>query len=386
MAVQGTWGPQTGILGALNPFSRDFGWTEYNAPNLGVNPAVASQAQSQWASSQNAPYQNTGSNVVFNQAGSGVTQPNPLNNPNNTGTGSGQLPSTSNNVLQPLQGPTNQEIDSIYNPTMDYLNQAEGVLNNDYQNALKDLQNNYTFNSSALADQRTTGINQLDQSGQQAWEKKEDVLSTSRRLYDELRRGYSQRFGGSTSAGQASSEIAAVEQQRQQGQTYRDYNSLMADIGFRKIDVESKYQTAVKELKFKQEAAMAQAQSDYQSKLLNISNNRSQINASKAQAKLEALQQLRNNVFQIQKENAQFAQQLELAKLNATKTTSAWETYLNQQMQGGQQALNQAMTSSGYQQPSSNLQASVGSVPGSTQYTGQITYNPKDDDYLGLFT
>lgn len=65
MAVQGTWGPQTGVLGFLNPFSRDLGSTEWlsggNAPSWANNPAVyqaANTTQKQYSQdvAQNAQY------------------------------------------------------------------------------------------------------------------------------------------------------------------------------------------------------------------------------------------------------------------------------------------------------------------------------------------
>lgn len=65
MAVQGTWGPQTGVLGFLNPFSRDLAATEWlsggNAPSWANNPAVyqaANTTQKQYSQdvAQNAQY------------------------------------------------------------------------------------------------------------------------------------------------------------------------------------------------------------------------------------------------------------------------------------------------------------------------------------------
>lgn len=157
MATQGTWGPQKGILGALNPFSRDYGFTEYNAPSLGVNPNVAPQAQSQWAGQQNAPYQQTLSGPVFNQAG---TQ-SKINSTSSLGGNGGQVLGV--NTLsgsQPQSQPQQQS-----DPFAGAQNSAQQQADAELQSALGEFdyqKENLQAQSGQLDQQRAGALSTLD--------------------------------------------------------------------------------------------------------------------------------------------------------------------------------------------------------------------------------
>jgi hypothetical protein len=275
------------------------------------------------------------------------------------------------------------QIDAIYNPSFDYLNQAQSNLEKDYPNVIGNIQNQYDVNNQMLSDQNTSGLSQLDRNAVSASNRKEDALSSARRLYDELRRGYQQRFGGSTSAGQASTELASVEQQRQMGQTTRSYADTVAQIEYQKSDLNRGYSTAVMKLKYDTDAAKNQAQSDFQSKLLSIQQNRSQIESAKAQASLTALQEYRNQLFQISQQNMQFQQTLELQKSQATTALDSYAKQLALSGQGSQSALTNYFNSTSMN-PSSALTVGASNGANTTaNYTGQIGKTIKGYDQYG---
>lgn len=291
-----------------------------------------------------------------------------------------------NSGQQPLptdSGLTNQ-INDLFNPSYDYLNQAEGQLRSDLPNVLNAAQANFDTNKSQLDASNTQATNQLDLTGTQAGQRNEEALAANRRLYSDLGRGYQQRFGGSTSAGQAASEIANVEQQRQMGQTQRGYADTINQINMQKQNVEAQHQASLLQLQQAKQTAIDQANRDFQQKLLDISKSRADLGTSKAQANLQALQDLRNKVFQINLQNQQFNQTLEAQKQASQMNLQQYAQYAQQGVQGGEQNLgafvNQATTN-----PQTNLQVQAGGAyPGmSNQYTGQISQR-REDPMTGL--
>lgn len=284
------------------------------------------------------------------------------------------------------QGASDADLNAIYQPQIDYLGKAESNLNTDYQSALSQIGDNYNVNSQLLGDQKTSAIGQMDLQGTQAGQRKEDALSSARRLYDELRRGYQQRFGGSTSAGQAATELSSVEQQRQQGLTVRDYNSLMNEVGYRKADIEKEYSNKVLQIKTQKDSALLQAQSDFNSKILEIARNRSEVESAKAQAKLSALMDLRNKSFAIQQQTLAFEQNLALQKQAASDALQAWGTKVAGSLQYTTNAYNQTLGGSSMStNPTSSLTASAPGAITPNTYAGQISQS-KNKDWYSIFS
>lgn len=266
---------------------------------------------------------------------------------------------------------TNQ-INALFDPQFSYLNQAEGNLRNDYASNDKNIQGNYDVNSQLLSDANKTANDQYDVAKVSGFNQKEDALSSARRLYDQLRTGYQQRFGGSTSAGGAASEIASAEQQRQMGGVQRDYGTLMSTIDVKRADLDRGYSTSVMQLKQATDQAKSTAWSDFQSKLLSITQSRGEIESAKSQAKLSALNDYRNKVFAISQQNLQYQQNLQLMKEQASMTLSSYQKQLLASNSGVSDAFNTAMGSMSAN-PTSNLQVGNTGQQQTSNLTGQMT-------------
>jgi hypothetical protein len=302
------------------------------------SPLTTGQTQTQPAVMTNSgSYNPAGYNTVVSPLVPGVQYPTPQPT-QTTGGGTKTQPQQTSNGLTLRQqmekglipwddnklnaggsgsGPSQPDLEAynaVYDPSMGYLNTAESNLRSDYPNALTALQNQYDTSGQLLSNQNLTAGNQLSTSSTSALNRKEDALSAARRLYDELRRGYQQRFGGATSAGGAASEISSVEQQRQMGATQRSYGDTMANLEYQKADLQRNYATATMKLKYDLDSAKNQANSDFTSKLLQIQSSKAQVESTKAAAKLDALNQYRNQLFSISQSNAQFQQTLELQR------------------------------------------------------------------------
>lgn len=260
-------------------------------------------------------------------------------------------------LIAELQGGQAQDqrlIDEAYGQSESYLNQAENQLNADYPTIQAEINAQGQLNNQLLDNSKTSALNQTGQQAMTAGQRQESALSKARRLYGELQRGYNQRFGGASSAGEAANEISNQERLRQEGTTRQDYGNTMRAIELQNQEIESNYNTGKLQLQQQTQQALNEAQRDFQNKLLTIAQNKALIGQAKAEARLASLQELRNNIYKINMQNMQFQQQLEAQK------------------QAGQQQLQQFSTQS--QSAVSNSQGAVDAYSPNIQSGLQTSY------------
>ncbi len=337
-------------------------------------------------------YTNTGigtGNVVGTAQLNNQTQPSPV-----TGGGGSQPardphinPATGvwdDNYFARNNAPSNDEvnrlIDENYGASEGYLNQAEGQLRDNFNAVPGQLEENFNYNSGLAGTQRDKSNTDLNVYADKNAYANENALAASRRLYNELRQGAQQRFGGSSSAGEAAGEILGVEQQRQQGQTQRSYQDEVRKINSAHQEINSKYDQTIVEFKRDKDQQLQAAQQSFQAKLLEIAGKRAENASAKASAKLQALQDLRNKIFQINLQDMQFQQQLTLNRNNALSTVNAYAAQVGNATQGVSDSYNQALQSPGYNNnPTSSL--SYGQAPQQNQaapYVGAIQTGKRD--------
>lgn len=286
----------------------------------------------------------------------------------------------------PPSGYSDQELNSAFNPLMDYLNQAESQLRSDLPTYQKEINSQVDTSKAILGNQRTSTLGTLDTQQQAGQRRKEDVVSASRRLFNELQMANTQRFGGATSAGQAAGELQGREFQRSTAQANQGFNDLVRELDNKRLEVDNNYQLNVRQLEDKRQASINDVSRQFQEKLLEINRQRTEVESQKAQRRLAALDQYRQQVFQIQLQNYQFKQQLESMRQQASIQLDSYQKQLGMAGQQGQSMLNQYGTTTttapttqfgiGAQQPAQQSQQ---------QYTGQISSFPmsRNDDLFG---
>lgn len=276
------------------------------------------------------------------------------------------------------QGIDEAAINAVYEPTMNYLNQAESQIRSDFPSALDAVQKSYESAIAELTASKTKNLGTIAKNVQTVGQQKEDALSAARRLYNELRQGYQQRFGGSTSAGQAASELSAVEQQRQMGMTTRDYGTAIQQINQQKLQLDQDFQMGQAKIQEQKSLALQQAQQNFTQALLQIQSQRAQTESQKAAAKLDALNQLKAQAYQIQQQALTYQQNLDMFYKQQQADLENYQAKLNM---SGQNAGNAAGAYTPSMNPTSPLQVAQG---GSTnpQYTGSI----KKDELLQGYT
>jgi len=392
--------------------------TPYQSPSQGGNPYVSPgtigtsipqswqpvygpqpQGQTQWNSgavtssgggtSYKAP---TNSNPVPYSGGSGgqVAGSSVVNNQNNSnGGGPGdsrlqQLEKMSRNPVQEQEyqsllsqlnipsGPSDEELNTAYDPIFNYLNQAEAGLGVAYnnQNALYDQQAATAKGDLAVNKQNT--LNTISTAKQKAGQRKEDVITSSRRAYGELAMANRQRFGGATSAGDAASELQSIEMQRSLAGAQRGFEDTMREISTKEVEVENLYQVENRKIDDSIVQAKQNAYSEFQNGLLEIGRQRATTASEKANRKLLALDQYKNQLFQLQVQEQQNRQALENWKQQQDYSLGIYKQQLSAQGQGAGTAYSN-YTQNTTTNPTSNM--TVGSQNRSQvpTYTGYKT-------------
>jgi hypothetical protein len=282
---------------------------------------------------------------------------------------------------QAQQGPSEEELNALFNPAMEYLGQAESTLRGQLPQTLDLLGQQADTSRQMLGDQRGSAMAQLGEQGTMSTQRKEDAISAARRLFSELQMANQQRFGGASSAGQAASELRGRELMTNRAGIERDFGQAMRQIEMSKADVDNQYQTGLRTIEDRKQAAINEVNQDFQSKLMEINSQRASTQQAKAAARLELLQDMRNKVFQINLQDFNFKQQLAAQKQAADQQIAQYSSSLQNQVGLGQQAAGQFMQN----QPgtaTTNFAVGGGSqTMGSPVMRGQI--GSDEDQFVG---
>lgn len=230
-------------------------------------------------------------------------------------TGGGFTSSEGNNYGS--QEEYNRLIDESYNPQISALNEQEQNLNLGQTSALEQAQAAFNTQQGMAQGQLQTANNQLGEVATKGQSAYESALAQARQVYDQLQRGYNQRFGGASSAGQAATEIGNVERLRQQGSSYKQLQDVNRQVEMGKMDVQKQYDQNILQLEQNKQQAISAVQNDFRDKLAQINASKGMVESAKAGAKLQALQALRAQVLQVQQQETSFKQQLEMQKQQA---------------------------------------------------------------------
>lgn len=275
----------------------------------------------------------------------------------------------------------NSQIDATYAPTMDYLNQNVNYVGQAKTAAEQQAAADLAANQGILGTNKEQTLGQLSTQARGVQTQKEDALAQARRLFSELQRGNIQRFGGATSAGQAASEIQGAEAQRQFGQTGRQANEAFQKIEQAKAEVETQYKTGLLQLQQSHQAGLAKIQNDFTNAIMQINNQRAATEQQKGQAKLAALQNLRQEALQLQSQATQFQQQLDLMREQANLNIQQYAKTTGAAGTTGASAMNTFGTQAQQTPSYSQVQGAVGQNVGN-QYVGSIK-KPEEWQYQG---
>lgn len=275
-------------------------------------------------------------------------------------------------------GPSQAEIDAQFNPIFDVYNQAESNLRGQQPGLISEAEAQAKASQGLLTNQRTSANELLGQQEQATNTQQQRQSAQQRQTLQELQQANQQRFGGASSAGLGASELQGREFQRSQFGIQENAQQALQAIGQQKLQVDREYQQGLQQLEVNKQQAVNEINRKFQDRLLEINARRGETEAAKAQARLSAVQELRNQAFQINVAKAQFEQDL---KMQAQSNMQYLDQSANQFTgvgQSGKQAYNQfaQTTPTGISGVQSGSQGTT-----NQSLTGSISKRP--EDYVG---
>lgn len=270
----------------------DFGFSEAITGNNNPYGQVAHSTNQAHAGYSPAP--TGGYSPVTASYNTGSTNTSPTGTTStSSNTSSGTAPASS--------GPSvdQQLIDSAYNSRINDLNNQASTLQGQQNSILGDINSSADTSKGSLTSNYNLSNSNIDSQAQAGGQRQQDALTAARRLYQELTMGGQQRYGGASSAGEAYQALTGQELQRNSQQINSDYNTFMGQIAQAHQSVDAKYADATKQLESQRQLALNQAQRDFQDKMSQIASLKDQAAGDKASQQLSALQNLRNQIYNI---------------------------------------------------------------------------------------
>lgn len=306
----------------------------------------------------------------------GITQEGPLSTNSTTppssggGGGGGGGGATDGNDFDGLTPVAT--LDAIYKPITDFLSKAESTIRGQQSGIEGDIRSLESEQLAAAAAQGALTGRTIDTQQRQGEQRAEDAITGARRLFSELSRGGRQRFGGSSSAGEAYQTLGATEFQRNRGNIAQQAAEFGQQIANARISLRERTEQAVNAIKNQTARQMNEARRAFQDRLLEISRLRAESESAKAERRLQALQDLRNQVFQIRLADAQEKGQVQQLATQLETQISG----LEQQNTGATQQLGQSYQAGLGQtnlNPDTTLALGLPGQGGSQPYTGQVS-------------
>ena len=215
---------------------------------------------------------------------------------------------------QEYQNQLTSELEGAYQPAMDVLGQQEGYLRGAQPGALAGIEGQFGQREGEQKGDLLSAQEQLAREEKTFTGQKEDVLASSRRLYEELRQGAKQRFGGSSSAGGAMSELLGREQMVQQGQTQRIFMDNMFQLNQTRAEVDRSYKQNIRQLNLAKDEAIRKSNEEFNTGLLQIATSKAGLMTEKGLRRLDLLTNLRDSVMKAQQTQIEWTQKLDYQK------------------------------------------------------------------------
>lgn len=278
-------------------------------------------------------------------------------------------------------GPSKEEIDAQFNPILSVYKKAESNLRGQLPGLISEAEAQAQASQGLLQNQRLGANEQLGLQEQQTRQTQQAQVGQQRQTLQELQMANQQRFGGASSAGQAAGELQGREFQRNTFQIGQQAQQAVQQIQQQRQVVEREFQQGLQQLEVNKQQAINQIQRTFQDKLLEINARRGETESAKAQARMSALQELRNAAYQIDVSKAQFQAQLQMqAQQNTQYLDNAAAQYLSAANQG-QQGVDQFASQTPTAIP--GVGANQGQATSNPQLQGQITGNDEEPGFFG---
>ena len=205
-------------------------------------------------------------------------------------------------------GPSNKEIDSIYKPQMDFLNQYSQTLTNRLPTLEQGFQGDRDVAVNSVNQQGQTQQMALDRQEQGVNSQTNNAVAEQRRQFAEVQRGIQAQYGGTTGTGAFAAEIAGAGAMGNVARIREGGQSALKQIG----DAEISLQNDIKDKVFQLDQQLNNAKKDarmwLEDKISEINSRKADMEGAKAEKKLDALREYKLLNAQIEQANKQYLQ------------------------------------------------------------------------------
>lgn len=268
-------------------------------------------------------------------------------------------------------------IEEAFGARMGYLNQAADRINSQLPEVLSDMDKEVAATRTSMETEKAASERDLTRQYGEGEARKEDAWNAARRLYNELVTGGQQRFGGASSAGEAYQALSGRELQRNRADVQKEFEMFTQQIEGARTNLNERWRSSVQALETKVLTAKNDVRRNFQNQLLEIDRLKAGAVEDKANAKLQALQDMRNQIFQIDLAKAEGQKSIDVLKQQA-------ESELNTAMQSFGQSVQLGETAQSNLQsavPTSyNTNLTLGTTPQANQ--SSMMTGVKDDEYM----
>lgn len=310
-------------------------WNEYwnrgfNNPNVGVNFQDPNA---------NAGYE-AGRQEYFKRNPTTPTKTSvniPINNnPTNNNPTGNEVNIPSGPSAEEIRQQQLAEIERSYNENAGLLNQQEQNVREMYPSQIQGVEDTYGLSKQKLSNTYDSTLNSLKNQDVSTKQGLEKMMDESRRLYNELSQGAQQRFGGASSAGEASKAILGQEFQRVAGSNKQTAANQLAEISQKRTDFQKEYELSLNQLDVEKASTLRDMEYKFRDSLFSIQSDKTKNEQMKRQESLQSLkeyaselsnvkaraQELQNSLA-LQRDKMETQFQYELGLINARASASS---------------------------------------------------------------
>lgn len=291
--------------------------------------------------------------------------------------GGGGTPPSPGQIV-PSIDPITQEIDNAFNSRISSLNNIANIIRGELPRAEQEANQQFTAQKGTLDASRVASEREITEAGVDAGNRRDDALSSARRAYNDSMIGARQRFGALSTPFQGFGEIAQRSLQQGFGQARDAYETSQRKIADYKAGLEERYGSGLLQLQAVRDNAINQARRSLDNQLLEIERMKGDAAEAKAQRRLAALSDYRQNIFDVNNLIANYKMQMDNEfSLGQQELDSAGQMFsqFGTQAEG---AAGEVPNTLSYNVPIGGF----GNQPASNPYVGQI--NPRDEENMAV--
>ena len=231
-----------------------------------------------------------------------------------SGRGNTGNPGQNNNNNIPMESvpgqPSFDEYDAAIQQGISALDQYANTLQPEYDTAVSEFTNQAGQQKTQARSEEGRRLNALGENRMESTQQGESAISAARRQAAQLMQGLQSMYGGTTGTGAFKSEILGSQAMQNISGNQQAMQTTLGKIAQAENDVRGQTTNILKQIDDSLTTQKEKARNGLQQALSQIASQKAELASSKAQMRIQALQNYQNLVADINARNTQFKQQL----------------------------------------------------------------------------